>query len=133
MLCYTGTREAFRPFIRIKKLDLLLTTGQSIVWWDSKKNVPNLTGITLLIILMLGVSSPGYNLEIVADRVRKLNLPVTGWNQYYAEHQRKYAHTLVVKKKVETPSNPVKPRENDREKIFLSASEREQLRKTVKK
>lgn len=117
MLRYTGTREAFRPFIKVKERDLLLTTGQSIVWWDSEKNVPVLAGITLLIILILGVSSPEYNLEIATDALLKMRLPQTGWNQYYAKHGRKYAHTVAVKKRVETSSNPVKPRQNDVTKV----------------
>lgn len=132
MLCYTGTREAFRPFIRIKELDLLLTTAQSIVWWDSAKKAPKLYGIALLIILMLGVSSPKLDLEITTDALHKFNFPVTGWNQYYAEHKRKYAPTLTVKKTVATPSKPVNPRRNDMKKLFTSEDDYQVLKEKAK-
>ena len=54
-----------------------------------EKNTPVLAGITLLIVLMLGASSPTYDLEITTDALfkTKVKLPVTGWNQYYAKHQ----------------------------------------------
>ena len=102
-----------------------------MIWWDSEKNVPVLTGIILLIILMLGVSASGYDLEIKTDALLKMRLPRTGWNQYYAKSGRKYAHSLTVKKKVETLSNPVKPRQNDVTKIFASASEVQMLRREI--
>ena len=80
--CYTGTQEAFRPFIRVKELDLLLTTGQGIPWWDPEKDTPELTGVILLIVLILGASSPGYDLEISTDVLyyhdTKMKWPVTG-------------------------------------------------------
>ena len=34
-------------------------TSQSVVWWNVEKNVPELSGVILLIVLMLGASTPG--------------------------------------------------------------------------
>lgn len=79
---------------------------------------------------MVGASSPGYVLEISTDALLKTKgkLLVTGWNQYYDTHQRKYADTRIAKKRVETPSKPVKPRQNDLRKIYASECEMQELR-----
>ena len=66
-MLYAGTREAFRPFIRVKGLDLLLTTTQSVLWWDVEKDAPIMRSIITIIVLMLGASSPGYNHQLSAN------------------------------------------------------------------
>ena len=70
VMLYAGTREAFRPFIRVKGLDLLLTTAQSVPWWDVEKDAPIMRSIVTIIVLMLGASS-GYNLQLSANYIHK--------------------------------------------------------------
>ena len=56
-----------------------------------------MSGIVLLIMLMLGASSPGYGLEISTDVVYLMNAqikwPETGWNEYCDTSERKYVHS----------------------------------------
>ena len=123
VMLYAGTREAFRPFIRVKGLDLLLTTAQSVPWWDVEKDAPIMRSIITIIVLMLGASSPGYNLQLSANDLNtqeELHFPVTGWNKYYANSERKYADTLTAQNSAPNLSKLGKKRLIDDDKIWAS-------------
>ena len=78
---------------------------------------------------MLGVSLPGYDLELSTDVLyyylqdTQMKWPGTGWNEYYDTGDRKYADILTAKKRAPTPFKPGKCRQTDPKKIYTSEQE----------
>ena len=95
--------------MRVKELDLLLTTAESFTWWDIKEDRPELMGLVLLLVLMLGMSpSSGVPIEL-SDRLihaenQLLEWPKTMWNSYYESSEEKYSKKVTVKRKGKKPS-----------------------------
>lgn len=123
--CYTANRETFRPYLRIKELDLLYTTETTIPWWDAENDQPNLLGLTVLIVLMMGVFLPDSGLQLTSDNVReyvhqhKDKHPKTTWNAYYDKMKEKYPDKITASKKAPKESGSNK-RQPNLSKLFMS-------------
>ena len=95
--------------MRVLELDLVLTTAEAIKFWNTNDNKPHLTGLVLLIILMLGMSSSSgvplqlTNRLILAEHSR-LQWPTTMWNSYYESSREKYNKKITAKRKGKPPS-----------------------------
>ena len=95
--------------MRVLELDLVLTTAEAIKFWNTKENKPHLTGLVLLIVLMLGVSSSSgvplqlTNRLILAEH-KVLQWPKTMWNSYYESSVEKYSKKITAKRKGKQPS-----------------------------
>ena len=95
--------------MRVLELDLVLTTAEAIKFWNTKENKPHLTGLVLLIVLMLGVSSSSgvplqlANTLILAEH-KILQWPKTMWNSYYESSVEKYSKKITAKRKGKQPS-----------------------------
>lgn len=112
--CYTGTRESFRPYVRVQQLDLLLTTEQTVKWWDPNNNIPILAGLVQLIVLMLAGSSSEFFQFSLCKSLELL--PKTGWKEYYDKAGHKY-ESIVTSKKRRDPSYEV-PMCTDPKKMY---------------
>ena len=94
--------------MRVLELDLVLTTAEAIKFWNTNDNKPHLTGLVLLIILMLGMSSSSgvplqlTNRLILAEHSR-LQWPTTMWNSYYESSREKYNKKITAKRKGKPP------------------------------
>ena len=103
-----GTREAFRPLIRIKELDLLLTTSTVTEWWKEER--PVLMGLILLIVLSLGASPGEGPLKFVKQSIlqsiaNEYQWPSTQWSKVYESVQNKYPDEIRPKRKGKVPRN----------------------------
>lgn len=88
----------------VKELDLLLTTIKSFTWWDTKEDKPQLIGLVLLIVLILGTSPSSHVQLELSDRLihaenQLLEWPKTMWNSYYESSEEKYAKIITAKRK----------------------------------
>ena len=95
--------------MRVLELDLVLTTAEAIKFWNTKENKPHLTGLVLLIILMLGMSSSsGVPLQLTNELIlaehQVKQWPKTMWNSYYESSVEKYSKKITVKRKGKQPS-----------------------------
>ena len=101
-----GTREAFRPLIRIKTLDLLFTTSTVIEWWKEER--PVLMGLILLIVLSLA-ASPGEGQikfeeqSILQSIANDYQWPSTQWSKVYESVRNKYPDEIRPKRKGKVP------------------------------
>ena len=85
------------------------TTAEAIKFWNTNDNKPHLTGLVLLIILMLGMSSSSgvplqlTNRLILAEH-QVLQWQKTMWNTYYENSVEKYSKKITAKRKGKQPS-----------------------------
>ena len=96
--------------MRVKKLDLLLTTAESFTWWNTKEDRPEFTGLVLLLVLTLGTSpSSEVQLELSDQLVHVENQLwewlKTMWNSYYESNEEKYSKKSYSTEKGENPLN----------------------------
>ena len=95
--------------MRVLELDLVLTTAEAIKFWNTNDNKPQLTGLVLLIILMLGMSSPSEvpleltNSLILAEH-KRLEWPKTMWKSYYESNREKYGKKITANRKGKQPT-----------------------------
>ena len=103
-LLSAASRCAFRPFIRVKELDITLTTTNVIEWWDKRNNKPDLGGLAILIALIWGVSN-STKIKLSSESIlkavdKKARIwPKTKWNEVYNNSTEKYANKFIPQKR----------------------------------
>ena len=103
-----GTREAFRPLIRLKTQDLLFSTATVVEWWKDER--PVLLGLILFIVISLA-ASPGQGQikfeeqSILQAIANDYPWPSTQWNRVYKSVDNKYPDHIRPKRKGKVPKS----------------------------
>ena len=108
-----ASSQTFRPFIRIKKHNLLLTTSSHIKWNDREEGL-QYDGIVFLVLLILATATktpvcPKLTTEVVDDLVLGVGTKVfhCGWNEYFSTCDKTYEIVRPRRHAVSTKPQPV--------------------------
>ena len=132
-LIHAASREAFRPFIRIKKHDLLFTTPNVLQWWDTNKQEPKMEGLVFLA-LLINQNRDMWSLQMIDNLIDEIDYPRTKWNEVYMKSAKKYPYMIKPTKVSKPPAKypkrthteliPFKEEEYARIKSIISRSEK---------